>query len=594
MNAVEKKITQKKSDEISNVLNAIKPKSALSIFGLGYVGAVSSACFSDLGHKVIGVDPNQEKIDVINAGKSPIVEEGLGDLIKKGLKNGNLKASLDSQQAVLDSDISFICVGTPSTPEGDCDLTYLKGVSLEIGAALKKKNEYHVIVFRSTVPPGTTDTVMRPIIERESGKIAGEDFGLVFHPEFLRESTAIDDFHKPPKTVIGSNDDRAANIIAELYKGIDENIIHTSIEVAEMVKYTDNTWHALKVSFANEIGKLGHALNVDSREVMDVFCRDTKLNISSYYMKPGFAFGGSCLPKDVRGINHLAEKYGIDLPVIGSIIKSNQSQIDHAAQMIMDVSNGVVGFLGLTFKANTDDLRESPVLDLVSKIYNLGRMVNIYDPNLNMDAAIGHYLQHSRHDRKKTEVIVNDLPHMVQDSIEAVMDNCKIIVVSHNTPMFQHATLHRQPDQHIIDMMSVFKGTGLADELFAAGMNDYLQKPVRIKPLMDTVKKWVPHHRQKRILLVEDDATLAEVTCAKLQRVGCSVDLENNGMTAAYAAREKDYDLILMDISMPNMDGIEATKIIRSHPGPRSGVPIVALTGLAMPESSETYHGICW
>lgn len=594
MNAIEKKVQKRKAHELSEMMDAHKVKAALSIFGLGYVGAVSSACFADLGHKVIGVDPDQDKINTINAGRSPIVEEGLGDLLTKGVENGLLRADTDPQDAVLNSDISFVCVGTPSTPEGGCDLTYLKGVSAEIGAALRKKNAYHVVVFRSTVPPGTTEKVLRPIIERESGKRAGKDFGLGFHPEFLRESTAIADFHEPPKTVIGTGDELSAKAIAHLYDGVDDNIIHTSIEVAEMVKYTDNTWHALKVSFANEIGKLGQALGVDSHAVMDVFCRDTKLNISPYYMKPGFAFGGSCLPKDVRGINHLAEENGIKMPVIGSIIESNTAQIEHAARMIMEMGQGRVGFLGLTFKANTDDLRESPVLELLSIIHRLGRDVSIFDPHLDLDAAVRHHLLHSRHAGDEAEKLMADLPKMVRTSAASVLGSCDTIVVSHNTPMFRQAVLHRRPEQNVIDLVRVLEGAALADELLAANMNDYLQKPVHGKALIEMVRKWSPHQRTQRILLAEDDLAVGQVTRAKLEKAGCAVDVVRDGTNAAYAAREEDYDLIFMDISMPGMNGIEATRVIRSHHGLRSGVPIVALTALATPEQSETYHGICW
>lgn len=583
--------TNKKTHPWANNHNT---KLALSIFGLGYVGAVSSACFANLGHKVIGVDPDQSKVDTINRGQSPIVEKDLDQLLAKGIHYGLLQAQTNCLKAVLETDVSFVCVGTPSTPEGGCDLKYLKAVSAEIGAALRKKNHYHVVVFRSTVPPGTTENILRPILERESGKCAGKDFGIAFHPEFLRESTAIADFHQPPKTVIGASDDLSAKTVAHLYDDIDDNIIHTTIKVAEMVKYTDNTWHALKVSFANEIGKLSCALGVDSHDVMDVFCRDTKLNISSYYMKPGFAFGGSCLPKDVRGINHLAEKYGVKMPIIGSIMKSNTAQIEHAAKMIMETGQKHIGFLGLTFKANTDDLRESPVLELVSIIHNQGRKVSIFDPHLDLEAALRHHLQHSQHAQQDAQDLINDLPSMVRESAASILASCDTIVVSHNTPMFRQAILHRRPDQNVIDLVRVLEGAALADKLIDADMNDYLQKPVHSKDLLEMVHKWSPHDRKQRILIAEDDLSVGQITRAKLEKFGHSVDVVRDGRKAISFAREHDYDLIFMDISMPLLNGIEATRVIRSDKGHRSGVPIVALTAFAKPEQSETYHGICW
>lgn len=302
-------------------------KPTLSILGLGYVGAVSSACFSDLGFPVIGVDPDMEKVSCINRGASPIVEKDLSELLFSGREQNKLKATNDTVAAVLNSDVTLISVGTPSDADGGCDLKYLRQACQQLGEALSMKSDYHLVVVRSTIPPSTTRNELVPIIEQYSGKLAGKDFGVCFNPEFLRESTAVEDFFHPPITVLGAIDKRSLEYSTKLYQDVNAEVIGTSLEAAEFVKYVDNTWHALKVTFGNEVGRLCKAANVDSHDVMNIFLKDTKLNISPYYLKPGFAYGGSCLPKDARGINHLAKMLNVDLPVMSKIEESNRKSV---------------------------------------------------------------------------------------------------------------------------------------------------------------------------------------------------------------------------------------------------------------------------
>lgn len=360
-------------------------KPSISILGLGYVGAVSTACFSERGHRVIGVDPDETKVSILNLGQSPIVEEGLGDLLLKGVSRGNLTAITDTVEAVKQTDITFVSVGTPTDADGVCQLGYLETASEQIGEAIRDKEDYHLIVYRSTVPPKTTRDVMIPILEASSGKQSGKDFGVCFNPEFLRESTAIQDFYAPPKTVIGAIDTRSSECATKLYEGIEGELIHTSLEAAEFVKYIDNTWHALKVSFGNEVGRLCQSMDVDGHDVMDIFVKDTKLNLTPYYLKPGFAFGGSCLPKDTRGITHLAEQQGIVIPLINNIIDSNDQHISHALKLIEKANVKHVGIVGLTFKPDTDDLRESPSVELMKKLNKVGHDVFYYDPNVDSE-----------------------------------------------------------------------------------------------------------------------------------------------------------------------------------------------------------------
>lgn len=431
----------------------------ISIFGLGYVGAVSAACFCNIGHEVIGVDMDPRKVELIEQGESPIVENGLDDLLARANSFNLLSATSDCSHAIANSDISFISVGTPSKTDGGCDTRYLEAVSKQIGRALALKDDYHLVMFRSTVPPRTTRDVMVPILEAASGKKAGVDFGVCFNPEFLRESTAIDDFYEPPKTVIGATDEMAAEVAASLYRDkVSGEIIITDLEVAEFVKYVDNTWHALKVVFGNEIGRVCKALDVDSHKVMDIFCKDRKLNLSPYYLKPGFAYGGSCLPKDTRGINSLANKAGVEVPVLASIADSNNTHIDHAVELISEQGCRRIGVLGVTFKAGTDDLRESPAIELISRLEGLGHEVMIFDPNL-----VSAPLHDTDYTQDKSAEVASRLGSMNTATAEDLTAFADVLVVANGDKTFAPVVKGASLSMPVLDLVRIVeygKGPG--------------------------------------------------------------------------------------------------------------------------------------
>jgi len=418
----------------------------VSVFGLGYVGCVSAASFAGDGHEVVGVDVNPDKVASINAGCSPIVEPGLEDLLGRCVSEGRLRATTDTADAVHSTDVSLLCVGTPSRKNGSLDLQYLERVSEEVGRALRGKNDYHVVVVRSTVLPGTTHELVIPAIERESGKKYGDGFGVSVNPEFLREGTALKDFRKPPLTLVGHNHAADASGTIALYQAIDAPLISTSIRVAEMMKYTSNTWHALKVVFANEIGNLCKKLDVDSHEVMDIFCRDDKLNLSPYYLKPGFAFGGSCLPKDVRALQYRAKEMDVELPLISQILPSNKAQIQHALDQILETGKKNIGLLGFSFKAGTDDLRESPIVILAEALLGKGVSLKIYDKNVSMAKLVG----------ANKDYIVKQIPHLSSllcNTIDEVIQGSEVIVVGNQAPEFAQAVMACGPNQIVIDLV---------------------------------------------------------------------------------------------------------------------------------------------
>jgi GDP-mannose 6-dehydrogenase len=420
----------------------------VSVFGLGYVGSVSAASFAADGHTVIGVDVNPDKVASLNDGRSPIVEKGLDELIRAGSDNGSLRATTSTAEAVHATELSLLCVGTPSRKNGSLDLTYLERVCEQIGTALKEKDAYHVIVVRSTVLPGTTHEIVIPTLERASGKRYGTGFGVTVNPEFLREGTAIQDFRNPPLTLVGHNYTSDAAPTEALYGGVDAPLVNTSIRTAEMIKYASNTWHALKVCFANEIGNLCKRVDIDSHEVMDIFCRDEKLNLSSYYMKPGFAFGGSCLPKDVRALQYRAKEVDLQMPVIQAILGSNQLQIQHALEQVTESGRKRIGLLGFSFKAGTDDLRESPIVILAEALLGKGYDLRIYDRNVSIARLVG----------ANKEYINTQIPHLSSllcESIDEVLDHAEVLVVGNAAPEFSDALKRTRADQVVVDLVRV-------------------------------------------------------------------------------------------------------------------------------------------
>lgn len=423
----------------------------LSVFGLGYVGSVSAACLAEAGNEVIGVDVNSTKVEIINSGKSPIIEEGIDELMAKVVNSGRLSATTVSERAIRESDVSLVCVGTPSKPNGSLDLRHVEQVCREIGLALKTKERRHVVVIRSTMLPGTVENTVTPALEEASGKKAVTDFGLCINPEFLREGSSLKDYHSPPFTLIGADDEETINIVRGLYAKINAPVFTTSLKTAEMVKYVCNCFHALKVSFANEIGNLCKALQIDSHEVMDVFCQDTKLNLSPYYLKPGFAFGGSCLPKDLRAINYKAKELDVEAPVLSAILPSNRLQIERAVDMVMRTGKKRVGVLGFSFKAGTDDLRESPMVTLIETLIGKGLELAIYDRDVSLARLVG----------ANKEYIEREIPHiakLMRDTIDAVLADSEIIIIGNQAQEFRGVDQRLERNQQLIDLVHLYDG----------------------------------------------------------------------------------------------------------------------------------------
>jgi GDP-mannose 6-dehydrogenase len=421
----------------------------ISIFGLGYVGAVSLACLSRDGHQVIGVDIDRTKLDLIAAGKTPVVEEGMVELMQQVAASGRVDVTTDAAQALHDSEISLVCVGTPSAPNGSQDQGAVLRLAEAMGQALARKTAVHVIVFRSTLVPGTVEDVLRPIIEQVSGKKDGVDFHLCFQPEFLREGSSIRDYDKPPFTVVGANHPFPAQQLRTLFGQLPCKFIETSVRSAEMMKYCCNNFHALKITFANETARLCSALGVDPFEVMDLVCQDTQLNISRAYLKPGFAFGGSCLPKDLRATAHLAKQHDVQIPMLGSILASNQAHLGLAFDKIMASGKRRVGFLGLSFKPGTDDLRESPLVTLAEQLIGKGLQLAIYDPEVHLSQLLG----------ANRRFIEQHLPHigqLVRSDIETVLTESEVVVVGLNTREVVDAMARlMRPDQVVLDLVNL-------------------------------------------------------------------------------------------------------------------------------------------
>jgi len=421
----------------------------ISVFGLGYVGIVSAACFSNKKHEVVGVDVSQTKVDLVNGGHSPIIEDQIDDLVKRSVDNKKLRATTDYKDAVANSDVSFLAVGTPSQPNGNIDLQYIFRVCEQIGNALAEKDSFHLVAIRSTVFPGTVNKAIE-VIEKSSGKKYLEDFDVCSNPEFLREGTAVEDFNNPPYTVIGLSNvlksKKAKERLEVLYKEIDSNIIFTHVKVSELIKYANNSFHALKVSFANEIGNIGKKIGIDSHEVMRIFALDTQLNLSPYYLKPGFAFGGSCLPKDVRALNHYAKVNDVDTPVLSNVLNSNENQIKIAFDMIQNTGEKNIGVLGFSFKEGTDDLRESPIVELIERLLGKGFNLKIYDENVNLAKLMG----------ANKDFIENHIPHinrLTTTSVDQVIEHSDVIIIGNKAKKFKDFVKNMPEDKQIIDLV---------------------------------------------------------------------------------------------------------------------------------------------
>ena len=422
----------------------------LSVFGLGYVGCVSAACFAARGHYVIGCDVSALKVEIVGCGRSPIVEPGIENLIAEAVNAGRLRTTTDCARAVIDSDVSLVCVGTPSNHNGSLDLSYIERVCNQIGEALEAKSDFHIIAIRSTMLPGSISSVVIPALEQGSGKKAGRDFGVAINPEFLREGTSIKDFDNPPFTLIGADDEKTACALRDLYTGINAPVITIGIKEAEMVKYACNCFHALKVTFANEIGILCKAMGVDSHEVMDVFCKDTKLNISPAYLKPGFAFGGSCLPKDLRAITYKAKELDVDVPVLSSIMASNRRQVESAAGMVLRTGRKRVGVLGLSFKSGTDDLRESPMVSLIETLIGKGLKLTIYDRDVELARLFG----------ANRDYIEREIPHISQlmsAELDEVIDGSEVIIIGKKEDEFRRLSNKLDNGRVIIDLVRLLE-----------------------------------------------------------------------------------------------------------------------------------------
>lgn len=421
----------------------------ISIFGLGYVGAVSLACLSRDGHEVVGVDIDRAKLDLISSGKTPVVEEGMVALMAAVAARGRIVVTADAQQAVRDTDISLVCVGTPSAANGSQDQTAVLRLATEIGKAIATKQSPHVVVFRSTLVPGTVEDVLRPLVEAASGKKDGEGFFLCFQPEFLREGSSIRDYDKPPFTIVGANHPVPVARLRELFGHLPCKFIETSVRSAEMMKYCCNNFHALKITFANETARLCDALGVDAFEVMDLVCQDTQLNISRAYLKPGFAFGGSCLPKDLRATAHLAKMHDVDIPVLGSIMQSNRDHLEVAIAKVMASGKRRIGFIGLSFKTGTDDLRESPLVGLAEHLIGKGMQLAIYDPEVTLSRLLGA-------NRRYIETHLPHIGDLLNADLGDVIAKSDVLVLGLDDEPTQRALArHCRADQTVLDLVRV-------------------------------------------------------------------------------------------------------------------------------------------
>ncbi|GAA0952527.1 nucleotide sugar dehydrogenase [Nonomuraea longicatena] len=416
----------------------------VSVFGLGYVGCVSAACLASLGHEVVGVDVNQDKVELVSKGRAPVVEERIGDLTLRVVAEGRLRATTDAAEAVAASEVSLVCVGTPSAANGSLSTLYLERVAEQIGRALTAERR-HTVVLRSTMLPGTCADLLIPILERTSGLRAGADFGVAVNPEFLREGTSVRDFFDPPKTVIGEIDRASGDVVAALYEGLPGEVFRVPIPVAEMTKYADNAFHAVKIGFANEIGAVSRALGIDSHEVMDVFLADRKLNVSPAYLRPGFAFGGSCLPKDLRGLVYAARRADVSVPLLSHVLPANEAHLQRALDLVMAADRRRIGLFGLSFKPGTDDLRESPLVELAERLLGKGYDLRIYDANVSLSRLMGA-------NRAYMEQRLPHLADLLSASAADVLDHAEVCVVGCADAEVL-AALGRAGDRTVIDLV---------------------------------------------------------------------------------------------------------------------------------------------
>ncbi len=419
---------------------------SVSIFGLGYVGSVSAACFSSRGHKVIGVDVSRAKVEMLDSGRTPIVEARMAELVAEANQACRLHATTDATQAVLNSDVSFVCVGTPSLKNGKLDLSHIENVTREIGTAIRQKQAPHVFVLRSTVLPGTTENVVLPILEKESGKQCGRDFMVCYNPEFMREGSAVADFLNPPYTILGASDTNHLAPLRELYKDTPGTLYETTIPVAEMVKYFSNCYHALKVGFANEMGTMCKHLGVDAQAVTKIFTSDTRLNISPAYLSPGFAFGGSCLPKDLRAITYKAKELDLKLPLLESLMPSNAEHVDRAVEMVLNTGKKKIAQLGLSFKAGTDDLRESPQVQLIKRLMGEGLEVRIWDEDVSLGRIAGA-------NRQYIEEVIPHIGSVLSADLEGVLRGAEVVILGNKSATREQLAQYLRPEQIVIDLV---------------------------------------------------------------------------------------------------------------------------------------------
>ena len=423
---------------------------SISIFGLGYVGTVTAACLAHKGSQVIGVDLNRDKVAALESGNSPIVEPQVKELISEAHKSGRLHATSDTDSAVMNSSITILCVGTPSLRNGKLDLGHIGPVCQQVGETLEKKNSFHLVVLRSTVLPGTAETIVIPTLEKASGKKAGPDFGVCVNPEFMREGTAVADFLEPVMTIIGAADPAHSSLLRSLFSWVPGRVFETSFRSAEMVKYLCNAWHALKVAFGNEAGTLAKNLGVDAEAVMQMFLADTKLNISPSYLKPGFAFGGSCLPKDLRALNYRARELDLTFPLLEAILPSNEEHLERAVEMILRTGKHKIGMLGLSFKAATDDLRESPQVRLIKRLLGEGREIQIWDENVLLGRLIGS-------NRQYIEEVIPHIGSLLRPTIKEVVQSAEVVVIGISGLDKEVLRQNLRPDQMVIDFINLEK-----------------------------------------------------------------------------------------------------------------------------------------